>query len=166
MFAFSHTMLQIFDIYVMYKCQYIYTYIKNGNWIILGQIKRKSQNVSKVRFFEFSTQDSSPKSLKHQLVAFYVLNNNFFYSQVVFANIIFFQQNLLHQNLLHENLLHENLLHQNLHHQNFSSSEFFQEFPHENFFVRIIFRRIRRNFYVLDNIVWYLFFFNNLFTLF
>ena len=74
----------------MYKCQYIYTYIKNGNWIILGQMKRKSQNVSKVGLFEFSTQDSSPKSLKHQLVAFYVLNNNFFYSQVVFANIFFF----------------------------------------------------------------------------
>ena len=61
----------------------------SGKWTILRQIKGKSQIIFKSQFFfEFSTQDSSTKSLKHLLVTFDVLNNNSFYSQLTFCYIL------------------------------------------------------------------------------
>ena len=50
--------------------------ISSGKWTILGQIKHKPQKFQKSKFFKFSMQDLSPKSSKHHLVTFYVLNNN------------------------------------------------------------------------------------------
>ena len=57
--------------------------IISGKWTILGQIKCKSPQI----FFEFLSQNSSLKSFKPHLVTFYVLNNNFYYNQVIFGNI-------------------------------------------------------------------------------
>ena len=56
---------------------------------------RKSQKFQKSKYFEFSMQDSFPESLEQLLVTFYVLNLNFFYSQVASyvlnnANTFFF----------------------------------------------------------------------------
>ena len=63
----------------------IAVYTSSGKWTILDKSSinpKKNLFFLKSKCFEFSTQDSSLKSLKHPLHTFYVLNNNFFYSQV------------------------------------------------------------------------------------
>ena len=49
--------------------------------------KKLYKKFQKSKFLEFLTQGLSTKYLKHHLVTFDLLNNNFFYSQVACSNI-------------------------------------------------------------------------------
>ena len=52
--------------------------------------KKLNMKFQNSKFFECLTQGLSTKYLKHHLVTFDLLNNNFFYSQVACSNIYFF----------------------------------------------------------------------------
>ena len=80
-YIYIHLYIYIIKLYLLaFTGKFSYTYnIRN--------YKKLYKKFQKSKFIEFLTQGLSTKYLKYHLVTFDLLNNNFFYSQVVCNNI-------------------------------------------------------------------------------
>ena len=121
---------------------------------------KKSLHPSKILEFLHHSKDLSLK----QAITFYVLNHNFFYSQVVFGNIFFFIRNFFTRIFFTRIFFIRIFLYLNLF-KNFLIIIFFiRIFFIRIVFIRISFLRIRKNLYIVNNILRNLLSFNNTFT--